>query len=127
MVRSGVRAPHAALRTPSPHAVPRSALPRGPDDLVRRLPAIRALCGPAANSSWIRTTRSTAGSGRSRCPPDVRSAVGSPRLRLGAPLDPVRDRYLGYVGGAAGYTDHPALSGQPSSSDRVAFDGPRVA
>ncbi|MFG2970194.1 alkene reductase [Streptomyces sp. NPDC048288] len=49
------------------------------------------------------------------------------RLRLGAPLNPVRDRYFMYVGGAAGYTDYPALAGQPSSSDRVAFDGPRVA
>lgn len=49
------------------------------------------------------------------------------RLRLGAPLNPVRGRYFRYVGGAAGYTGYPALAGQPSSSDRVAFDGPRVA
>ena len=49
------------------------------------------------------------------------------RLRLGAPLNPVRDRYLMYVGGADGYTDYPALDGQPSSPARVAFDGPRVA
>ncbi|WP_330458215.1 hypothetical protein OIB37_15710 [Streptomyces sp. NBC_00820] len=48
------------------------------------------------------------------------------RLRLGAPLNPVRDRYLMYVGGAAGYTDYPALAGQPSSEPSVAFDGPRV-
>ncbi|MDN3023034.1 alkene reductase [Streptomyces sp. S.PB5] len=33
------------------------------------------------------------------------------RLRLGAPLNPVRDRYLMYVGGAVGYTDYPSLSG----------------
>ncbi|MET8572000.1 alkene reductase [Streptomyces sp. NPDC004783] len=37
------------------------------------------------------------------------------RLRLGAPLNQVRDRYLMYVGGATGYTDYPALAGQPSS------------
>ncbi|CAL9482277.1 N-ethylmaleimide reductase [Streptomyces sp. enrichment culture] len=49
------------------------------------------------------------------------------RLRLGAPLNQVRDRYLMYVGGADGYTDYPALDGQPSSSSIVAFDGPRVA
>ncbi|MFE5397770.1 alkene reductase [Streptomyces sp. NPDC056568] len=52
------------------------------------------------------------------------------RLRLGAPLNPVRDRYLMYVGGATGYTDYPALpegTAQPSSSSSDAFDGPRVA
>ncbi|MDT7839547.1 alkene reductase [Streptomyces justiciae] len=52
------------------------------------------------------------------------------RLRLGAPLNPVRDRYLMYVGGAAGYTDYPALhetGAQPSSDSIVALDGPRVA
>ncbi|MYR47085.1 alkene reductase [Streptomyces sp. SID5910] len=52
------------------------------------------------------------------------------RLRLGAPLNPVRDRYLMYVGGATGYTDYPALAqepAQPSRSSRVALDGPRVA
>ncbi|WP_121717555.1 alkene reductase [Streptomyces sp. E5N91] len=52
------------------------------------------------------------------------------RLRLGAPLNPVRDRYLMYVGGATGYTDYPALEGttaQPSSSSSEALDGPRVA
>lgn len=49
------------------------------------------------------------------------------RLRLGAPLNPVRDRYLMYTGGATGYTDYPALGGQPSSSSMVALDGPRVA
>ncbi|MFC8434042.1 alkene reductase [Streptomyces sp. NPDC057253] len=48
------------------------------------------------------------------------------RLRVGAPLNPVRDRYLMYVGGADGYTDYPALDAQPSSAARVAFDGPRV-
>lgn len=52
------------------------------------------------------------------------------RLRLGAPLNPVRDRYLMYTGGATGYTDYPALDDQPtgpSSSSTVALDGPRVA
>lgn len=54
------------------------------------------------------------------------------RLRLGAPLNQVRDRYLMYVGGATGYTDYPTLAGtgaaaQPSSDSIVAFDGPRVA
>ncbi|WP_173098180.1 alkene reductase [Actinomadura verrucosospora] len=32
------------------------------------------------------------------------------RIRLGAPLNPVRDRYLMYVGGPTGYTDYPALA-----------------
>ncbi|MFI1362729.1 alkene reductase [Streptomyces griseochromogenes] len=52
------------------------------------------------------------------------------RLRRGAPLNPVRDRYFMYVGGADGYNDYPALDGQaaPSSSDSmVALDGARVA
>jgi N-ethylmaleimide reductase len=38
------------------------------------------------------------------------------RLRIGAPLNPVRDRYLMYVGGETGYTDYPVLAdseGQP--------------
>ncbi|GAA4804583.1 alkene reductase [Streptomyces ziwulingensis] len=51
------------------------------------------------------------------------------RIRRGAPLNQVRDRYLMYVGGAAGYTDYPALdkcAAQPSSDARVAWDGPRV-
>ncbi|MFF4784647.1 alkene reductase [Streptomyces griseorubiginosus] len=48
------------------------------------------------------------------------------RLRRGAPLNAVRDRYLMYVGGADGYTDYPAPDAQPSSAARVAFDGPRV-
>ncbi|MET9353769.1 alkene reductase [Streptomyces sp. NPDC006617] len=52
------------------------------------------------------------------------------RLRLDTPLNPVRDRYLMYVGGATGYTDYPALAemaAQPSSSSSEALDGPRVA
>ncbi|MFJ8146825.1 alkene reductase [Streptomyces sp. NPDC096048] len=52
------------------------------------------------------------------------------RLRLGAPLNPVRDRYFMYVGGATGYTDYPALgdgTAQPSSASSVALDGPRVS
>ncbi|MHC3470559.1 alkene reductase [Streptomyces sp. 7R007] len=52
------------------------------------------------------------------------------RLRRGAPLNPVRERYLMYVGGADGYTDYPALddrTAQPSSESIVALDGERVA
>ncbi|MET9733049.1 alkene reductase [Streptomyces sp. NPDC006458] len=51
------------------------------------------------------------------------------RLRLGAPLNPVRERYFMYTGGAAGYTDYPALGedGQPSSDSIVALDGAHVA
>ncbi|MFF7869298.1 alkene reductase [Streptomyces qaidamensis] len=49
------------------------------------------------------------------------------RLRLGAPLNQPRDRYFMYVGGAAGYTDYPALGAQPSSDSIVALDGGRVA
>ncbi|AZQ35214.1 alkene reductase [Streptomyces cyaneochromogenes] len=49
------------------------------------------------------------------------------RLAVGAPLNPVRDRYLMYTGGATGYTDYPALDDQPSSASMVALDGPRVA
>ena len=52
------------------------------------------------------------------------------RLRLGAPLNEPRDRYFMYVGGAAGYTDYPALDDQPagaSSDSIVALDGGRVA
>ncbi|MGC0331538.1 N-ethylmaleimide reductase [Streptomyces sp. SAI-170] len=51
------------------------------------------------------------------------------RLRRGAPLNPVRERYFMYTGGAAGYNDYPALGGvgQPSSDSIVAFDGARVA
>ncbi len=33
------------------------------------------------------------------------------RLRRNAPLNPLRERYLMYVGGADGYTDYPALVG----------------
>ncbi|MEU6507351.1 alkene reductase [Streptomyces sp. NPDC046942] len=51
------------------------------------------------------------------------------RLRTGAPLNPVRDRYFMYVGGAAGYNDYPALDGQasPSSDSIMALEGARVA
>jgi N-ethylmaleimide reductase len=49
------------------------------------------------------------------------------RLRLGAPLNEMRDRYFMYVGGATGYTDYPALDAQPSSDSIVALDGDRVA
>jgi N-ethylmaleimide reductase len=51
------------------------------------------------------------------------------RLRLGAPLNEMRDRYFMYVGGATGYTDYPALDDQPadaSSDSIVALDGDRV-
>ncbi|MFF7314603.1 alkene reductase [Streptomyces sp. NPDC008137] len=49
------------------------------------------------------------------------------RLRLGAPLNELRDGYFMYVGGAAGYTDYPALDDQPSSDSIVALDAGRVA
>ncbi|WP_435207928.1 hypothetical protein [Streptomyces sp. bgisy034] len=48
------------------------------------------------------------------------------RLALGAPPNPVRDRYLMYTGGATGCTDRPALDDQPSSASMVALDGPRL-
>lgn len=32
------------------------------------------------------------------------------RLRTGAPLNPIRDAYLMYVGGETGYTDYPTLT-----------------
>lgn len=32
------------------------------------------------------------------------------RLRAGAPLNPIRDAYLMYVGGETGYTDYPTLT-----------------
>ncbi|QES42384.1 alkene reductase [Streptomyces venezuelae] len=40
------------------------------------------------------------------------------RMRVGAPLNAVRDKGLMYEGGAAGYTDYPALSGSPLSVSR---------
>ncbi|CAL9474948.1 alkene reductase [Streptomyces sp. enrichment culture] len=52
------------------------------------------------------------------------------RLRLGAPLNPLRERYFMYVGGATGYTDYPALGAQEagaSSDSMVALDGDRVS
>ena len=33
------------------------------------------------------------------------------RIRTGAPVNAVRDKYLMYVGGATGYTDYPSLAG----------------
>ncbi|MGW7525551.1 hypothetical protein [Streptomyces sp. NPDC054783] len=108
---------------------------------------ISSPCSPAAYGSRMPTTRPTAVSGWSRWPAGgalggeqplgLVVALGPPahadlvaRLRLGAPLDPVRDRYFGYVGGAAGYNGHPALTdqaGPPSSDSMVALDGTRVA
>jgi N-ethylmaleimide reductase len=38
------------------------------------------------------------------------------RLRIGAPLNPVRDRYFTYVGGETGYTDYPAFCSTASTS-----------
>ncbi|WAL66431.1 alkene reductase [Amycolatopsis cynarae] len=38
------------------------------------------------------------------------------RLRTGAPLNAVRDRYLMYVGGEAGYTDYPTLEAKRGSA-----------
>jgi N-ethylmaleimide reductase len=49
------------------------------------------------------------------------------RLRHGAPLNAMRDRYFMYVGGATGYTDYPTLDAQPSSDSIVALDGGRAA
>ncbi|MFD5339260.1 alkene reductase [Streptomyces hawaiiensis] len=52
------------------------------------------------------------------------------RLRIGAPLNEMRDRYFMYVGGATGYTDYPALDAQPADpagESIVALDGDRVA
>ncbi|MEV5568913.1 alkene reductase [Spirillospora sp. NPDC052269] len=37
------------------------------------------------------------------------------RLRLGAPLNQVRDRYLMYTGEATGYTDYPTLATTPAA------------
>jgi N-ethylmaleimide reductase len=34
------------------------------------------------------------------------------RLRTGAPLNPIRERYLMYTGEETGYTDHPVVTGQ---------------
>ncbi len=51
------------------------------------------------------------------------------RLRLGAPLNPVRTG-TDVRGRADGYTDYPALDAQapsPSRDSIVATDGPRVA
>ncbi|MFI8518863.1 alkene reductase [Streptomyces sp. NPDC085481] len=37
------------------------------------------------------------------------------RLRVGAPLNAVREQYLMYTGGETGYTDYPRLGGTPGS------------
>ncbi|CCA59612.1 NADH:flavin oxidoreductase or NADH oxidase [Streptomyces venezuelae ATCC 10712] len=42
------------------------------------------------------------------------------RLRVGAPLNPLRDRGLMYVGGADGYTDYPALETAPGRTEASA-------
>lgn len=45
------------------------------------------------------------------------------RLRTGAPLNAVRDKYTMYVGGPTGYTDYPTLSeaaGRAFASGRAA-------
>ncbi|WP_233358826.1 hypothetical protein [Thermomonospora amylolytica] len=39
------------------------------------------------------------------------------RLRIGAPLNPVRDEHLMYVGGETGYTDYPFLT---PAAERIA-------
>jgi N-ethylmaleimide reductase len=36
------------------------------------------------------------------------------RLRIGASLNPIRDAYLMYVGGATGYIDYPTLTDEPT-------------
>ncbi|MDQ8705252.1 alkene reductase [Streptomyces sp. LHD-70] len=38
------------------------------------------------------------------------------RIRTGAPLNPVRDKYLMYTGGPTGYTDYPALTAATAGS-----------
>ncbi|MFD3465655.1 hypothetical protein ACFWWM_04675 [Streptomyces sp. NPDC058682] len=79
-----------------------------------RICAIFALCRPAAYSSWIRLTRSTARSGK------FRGFLGNPdfveRLRTGAPLHEIRPEFLMHVQGAEGYTGYPALG-------RSAYEG----
>ncbi|QES09390.1 alkene reductase [Streptomyces venezuelae] len=42
------------------------------------------------------------------------------RLRVGAPLNPLRDKGLMYVGGADGYTDYPALDTAPGRTEAPA-------
>ncbi|MFF0462977.1 alkene reductase [Streptomyces mexicanus] len=44
------------------------------------------------------------------------------RLRLGAPLNPIRDRYLMYVGGADGYNDYPTLDALDTAGAAGAAD-----
>ena len=41
------------------------------------------------------------------------------RIRVGAPLNPLRDRHM-YVGGSAGYTDYPTLNSSDSGERRNA-------
>ncbi|MFF9094439.1 alkene reductase [Streptomyces sp. NPDC014802] len=49
------------------------------------------------------------------------------RLRRRAPLNPVRDRYFMYVGGATGYNDYPTLDQEPSVDSTVVPDSVAVA
>ncbi|MBD3934188.1 alkene reductase [Streptomyces chumphonensis] len=44
------------------------------------------------------------------------------RLRLGAPLNALRERHMMYVGGATGYTDYPTLA--PARAGAVRGEGP---
>jgi N-ethylmaleimide reductase len=44
------------------------------------------------------------------------------RLRRGAPLNPIRDRYLMYVGGADGYNDYPTLDALDAAGAAGAAD-----
>ncbi|RSS84067.1 alkene reductase [Streptomyces sp. WAC06614] len=49
------------------------------------------------------------------------------RLRTGAPLNPVREAYTMYVGGATGYTDYPTLAEASADGSAVApVDAPAV-
>jgi N-ethylmaleimide reductase len=49
------------------------------------------------------------------------------RLRRRAPLNPVRDRYFMYVGGATGYNDYPTLDQEPSVDSTLVPDSVAVA
>ncbi|MEU9112797.1 alkene reductase [Streptomyces sp. NPDC048483] len=46
------------------------------------------------------------------------------RLRIGAPLNPVRDKGLMYTGGEAGYTDYPVLPAAQHRAERPSPVGP---
>ncbi|MFJ5777743.1 hypothetical protein [Streptomyces sp. NPDC093094] len=110
-----------------------------PNAVGQTYPDIAAIHTPRHVAVWRRVTDAVrAGAERMLEAGADLVALGRPflanpdlveRLRRGAPLNAVRERYFMYTGGAAGYTDHPALdgAGQPSSEPIVALDGPRVS